>query len=94
MFHSEISLSCFSHLTAGFIDLKNSSASFDAFATKAACCGSLRLPIVRDEFPVGVAVVLPLTTIPEVDVNGLIPRLSPSSSLMTVIRGEKRHCEI
>jgi hypothetical protein len=33
-------------------------------------------------------VELLLTTIPEDDVNGLIPRLNPSSSLMTVIRGQ------
>lgn len=69
--------------------MRNSSASFDAFATKAACCGSVRLPIVRDEFTVVGAVVLPLTTIPDVDVNGLTPRLNPSSSLMTVIRGRR-----
>jgi hypothetical protein len=73
------------HFVAGFFDFKNTNASFDDFATNAACFGSFRLP-ARDE-------VCGATTIP-VDVNGLIPRLSPSSSLMTAIREiEAQQCK-
>lgn len=77
------------YFTAGFFDLRNIRASFEACATKAACCGSLRLPM-RDEVPRDVRrFSVGATTIPA-DVNGLIPRLNPSSSLITAIK--RRQC--
>ena len=76
----------FTYFTAGFFEFRKASASLEAFATKATCLGSLRLPMRVVE---GSGVAMPsncgFNTIP-VDVNGLIPRLNPSSSLMTAIK--------
>lgn len=73
------------YLTAGFLDFRKARACLDASATIAACCGSLRLPI--RELLTG-ACNEAATTIP-VELNGLIPRLNPSSSLITAINREK-----
>lgn len=80
------------YFTAGSFEFRNLRASTEARATKAACCVSLRLPVREDVVCVDCWASCWLRADPTVpvEVNGLIPLLNPSNSLMTVIIEDRK----